>query len=226
MTQPFDMEEGRILAAEYALGLLDDAQARAFEEAMSTNPDLRDEYADWATAFSAVTDGIAPVVPPVSAKTAIDTVLFGKPRSLWQRIGVMPALLGAAAAALFLFAVVNLGLLAPAPGPTYTADIAAEDHSLVVTASFDDTSRTLRINRAAGAARDGRVLELWLIAGDNAPVSLGVLPDAATGDIIVPADLVAALDGGVLAISDEPLGGSPTGAPTGDVLAVGPITAL
>ncbi|WP_377512998.1 anti-sigma factor domain-containing protein [Octadecabacter sp. R77987] len=226
MTQAFEQEEGRALAAEYALGLLDSAEARAFEDALATDPDLRDEYANWATTFAAMTNDIAAVAPPASAKVAIDAVLFGKPRSVWQRIGLMPALLGATAAALILFVVVNLGLLAPAPTPTYVAEIAAEDQSLIVTAAFDETSRTLSVSRAAGSARDGRALELWLIAGENAPVSLGVLPDDPNASLTVPADLVAALNGGVLAISDEPLGGSPTGAPTGVVLAVGPLTTL
>jgi len=39
----------------------------------------------------------------------------------------------------------------------------------------------------------------------------------------VPDDLRRRVAGAVLAISDEPEGGSPTGAPTGDVLAVGPV---
>ena len=48
------------------------------------------------------------------------------------------------------------------------------------------------------------------------------------GDQLSPAlsALRAALEGAVLAISDEPTGGSPTGAPTGDVLALGEITPL
>ena len=83
------------------------------------------------------------------------------------------------------------------------------------------------MNRTAGAAVPGRVLELWLIAGDNPPVSLGVLPEAASAEVQLTPDLVAALAAGTLpinlAISDEPPGGSTTGAPTGAVLAMGPV---
>jgi anti-sigma-K factor RskA len=38
----------------------------------------------------------------------------------------------------------------------------------------------------------------------------------------VPAAIAALMRGGILAVSDEPEGGSPTGAPTGDILATAP----
>ncbi len=66
---------------------------------------------------------------------------------------------------------------------------------------------------------------MWLIAGDDAPVSLGVLPDGPVRLAIAP-DLRPRLAGATLAISDEPPGGSPTGQPSGAVLATGPLTEL
>ena len=44
---------------------------------------------------------------------------------------------------------------------------------------------------------------------------------AAVAEFVLPAQLAS---GAILAISDEPLGGSPTGQPTGDVLAAGALT--
>ena len=76
---------------------------------------------------------------------------------------------------------------------------------------------------SSGGARPGRALELWLIEGDDPPVSLGVLPDTEATVLQVDAAVAAALPGGVLAVSDEPPGGSPTGQPTGDVLATGQV---
>ena len=68
---------------------------------------------------------------------------------------------------------------------------------------------------------------MWLIAdGAGAPVSLGVLPAAQFAELAIPADQIAALAGATLAISDEPLGGSPTGQPTGAILAVGKVNTL
>jgi len=68
------------------------------------------------------------------------------------------------------------GFLQDEAGPVYVAQIAAEDQSLVVQASFDANANTLELIRTAGGPRAGRALEMWLIAGDNPPVSLGVWP--------------------------------------------------
>ena len=230
MTDLTDREEDQTIAAEYALGLLTPPEARAFEARLPVDPQLRADYALWAEDFVALTDAIAPVVPPKSVLTGIEAQLFPQQkRSLLERLGLLPAMLGGLTAALVVLFVTNQGWLdQPGVGPAYTASaqIAAEDQSLVVLARFDPAAGALRIERSAGGALPGRALELWLIAGDNPPVSLGLLPQTATGDIAVPEALLASLDGGVLAISDEPPGGSPTGAPTGAVLAVGAVTTI
>ena len=120
-----------------------------------------------------------------------------------------------AVAALALLLIVSPDLRDPGPqapaAPLYRAEIAAEDGSLLIAAGYDAESAELYIERLAGQALPGRVLELWLIAGDNPPVSLGVLPGKDRIRLPVAEGHRDALDGGVLAISDEPPGGSPTG---------------
>jgi anti-sigma-K factor RskA len=64
--------------------------------------------------------------------------------------------------------------------------------------------------------------ELWGIAGGAAPRPLGLLPpDPDRTTTLRLAQLPA--PGGVLAVSLEPPGGSPTGAPTGPVLYQGKV---
>lgn len=72
-----------------------------------------------------------------------------------------------------------------------------------------------------------RSLELWLLAPGEQPVSLALLPKEGVSNVPVSKDLatmMAQSDTGSgatqLAVSNEPLGGSPTGAPTGEVLFV------
>jgi anti-sigma-K factor RskA len=229
MSGAVDRDEDGVLAAEYALGLLTEAEARAFEARLATDPGLRAVYASWAEDLAGLADGIAEVQPPLAVRQAIDARLFPQDRQGWfGRLGLVSSLAGALVAALLVLWVSNQGLLRdePVQGPVLQAQIAAPDQSLVVAASFRAADGVLEVAREAGAALPGRVLELWLIAGDSAPVSLGVLPDTPQARIVVPAALVTALDGAVLAISDEPPGGSPTGAPTGAVLATGEVTAL
>jgi len=61
-----------------------------------------------------------------------------------------------------------------------------------------------------------------LIAGDNPPQSLGLLPANGAIRLTIPDDLQAlASANSVFAVSLEPPGGSPTGLPTGPVVAQG-----
>ena len=218
-------DDDRITAGEYALGLLPEAEAVAFEARLAAEPALRVLYAQWAEEFALLAEDVAPVAPPSRVAGRISARLFPEPRKrgLSERFGLLGWAVAVLAVLLFLsFDGLNFGPGAPTD-PVYIADIVAEDATLVVLATYD-VDGTLYLEREAGAPRPGRALELWLIAGDAAPVSLGLLPDALRGRLSVEEGLRASLEGGVLAISDEPPGGSPTGAPTGDVLAVGQIT--
>ncbi len=230
MTDQTERDEDIALAAEYALGLLTPAEADAFEARLAVDPAFRADYALWAADFAAMTDEIPEAVPPKAIKAGLEARLFAvEKRSLWQRIGLVPALLGGVAVAAVLFVVVSTGVLTPpdtSPGPDFRAEIAAGDSSLVALASYDAAAGTLRIERRAGSAREGRALELWLIVGAAAPVSLGVLAEDQVTELALSPDISVALEDAILAISDEPPGGSPTGAPTGEVLATGAVATL
>lgn len=88
----------------------------------------------------------------------------------------------------------------------------------------DKATDALNVAQLAGAKPQDKDFELWLIKGKAAPVSLGVA-NVAEGNVPkVPAKLKAIFKPGAkLAISIEPKGGSPTGAPTGPVVALGEI---
>ena len=225
-----DHEADKALAGEYALGLLSPDEAAAFEARLATDAQLRAAYADWAEDLAMLTDRIEPVAPPPDTFRKIETRLFGAPRRGVEAVWLRWAMGMALAAGVALAVILGTGLLdrgpMPPANPSYQAELAAEDRSLVVAAAYDAGQGRLFVERQQGGPRAGRALELWVIAGEQAPVSLGVLPDAARADLEVPPVLRGRLDGAVLAISDEPPGGSPTGAPTGDVLAAGPITQL
>jgi len=80
---------------------------------------------------------------------------------------------------------------------------------------------------AAFAADATRVPELWLIPADGKPRPLGILrADRAVTITIPPALVPHATSNAVLAVSLEPQGGSPTGQPTGPVIATGKLTLL
>lgn len=227
-------EEDRVLAAEYALRLLPDAEEQAFEARMLDDRRLEAFVAQTVTHFAPLSNEIAPVAPSDAVKSALRTDLFGapeKPVSLWDRLTLWRAVsLGATGIAAVL--AVLLVTQQPAPvaptapqiserGALFVSEIASEDSSLCVLAVYDAGSGDLQLTRTAGAAAPDRALELWAIADDAPPVSLGVLPTTEKAGVVLPDALRANVAGLVLAISDEPPGGSPTGAPTGAVLAVG-----
>jgi anti-sigma-K factor RskA len=70
-------------------------------------------------------------------------------------------------------------------------------------------------------------MELWLIPPGDKPHSLGLIDRNRPVTIKVPQDLMSQVSKeAVLAVSLEPPGGSPTGAPTGPVIANGKLAAL
>jgi len=230
MTDDNDTNDEIALAAEYVLGLLTPGEAVAFEDVLSIDPEMREHYAAWATNFASLTDDIAPVTPPAHLQSQITDKLFGsaeKKPSIFARLGFLGPVLGGLTAAVLVLVIMNQTNFLKDAGPTYVAEIAAEDASLVVQASFDPATGTLQMIREAGTPLADRSQELWLIVGENAPISLGVWPqDKAEATLAIPAELAAQMPNGVLAITDEPLGGSPSGNPTGALLAAGPVTLL
>lgn len=220
--------DDRILAAEYVLGLLSAADRRRVEERLGGDTALRAEVAQWEESFAALTDPIPEVAPPDSLWRGISAALDAPANAAPKRrgFGILGYALGGVLAAGLAWVVINSGVMTPA-APEYQARIAAEDNAILFAAAYDVDTGQLDLRRQAGAAAAGRSLEFWLIAPNEAPVSVMVWPAGAQAETVqLPADLAAKLPGAVLAISDEPEGGSPTGQPTGAVLALGPVQAI
>jgi anti-sigma-K factor RskA len=223
-------EEDISLAAEYALGVLQGPDRQAFAKRLAQEPALAAEVRRWDEDFAVLASGIAPAAPSSQAWTGIENRLFARQQedlkpSMWNSLGFWRSL-----ALLSLAGVIGLGTwtlrpIPPAQDPTSViAQVQNEATKLKLAVAYDAESGELRLNRLQGEPVAGRSYELWLIAGNDAPVSLGVLPVATTSRIKLPDALRNKLVGSVLAVSDEPQGGSPTGAPTGAVLATGELT--
>lgn len=218
-------EEDLALAGEYVLGLLHGEELRGFEARLGAEPRLRELVARWSEDLAAGLDGVPAVAPPLGAEAAVMRRLFPEAERPGFARRLLPWLLGAATAAAAAFAVLLFGLAVPTGDPEFQARMAAENESLVVLARFDADTRQLAIERMAGEIPQGRDLELWVIKEDRVR-SLGVIPRDAEGVIAVSEELAVDVEGGQLALTDEPLGGSPTGVATGPIVAAGPVTGL
>lgn len=203
-----DLKDDDFLAAEYVLGVLPLADRITVETRLKTDPGFAALVSTWQSSLTALNDQTAPVAPPADMLSRIEARLFPvAARKPWR--ATLWAGSGAALAAIL----VAVFFLTAAPLPIYTATLAANDSavSYLVQVTTDGIALTL-----SGPAPDTtHSHELWLIAGDAAPVSLGLI-----GAQTLP--LPKGLEPGmILAVSLEPAGGSTTGAPTGPVLALG-----
>ncbi|MCV2891652.1 anti-sigma factor domain-containing protein [Lentibacter sp. XHP0401] len=223
MSDTPDHDDERVLAGEYALGLMEPEEAQAFAVRLKQEPALAALVAGWHENLAGLTDEIDPVAPPAAVKQALDARLFGG-RTSAPKLGWMRRVLGGLALVAALF--VGVLFFSPDDSADMLAEIAADDASFVLVASYFEEEGYLQLERRTGEAREGRSLELWLIEGDNPPVSLGVMAQTSRSILTVPEEFRAKLAGAVLAVSDEPSGGSPTGAPTGDVLATGLVSGV
>jgi anti-sigma-K factor RskA len=200
-------EEDDALAAEYVLGVLDLSERLAAEARIKADPDFARLVASWEERLSPLNDNYAEVPAP-NLLPRIEARLFPAPAPP-ARSGIWRWLAGMAVAASLV--IVGLATLTP-PRQVLVATLATGDARLSYEVkSFGDT---LRVTRVAGVpAVAGQVHELWVIAPGAAPVSLGLLEDQ---PLTVRYPVPPA--GWTLAVSVEPAGGSPTGAPTGPVI--------
>ncbi|MBB6250210.1 anti-sigma factor [Nitrospirillum iridis] len=230
---PDHPEDLDTLAGEYVLGTANADQARSVAGALDTRPDLRAAVLAWESRLAPLTALAPPVAPPVDLWPRIETALNAGPasagrrssggtvhvlRRAWGSPGVWrwsAAGAAALAASLAWFAVV------PERAPRYLALMAAEGQGQPTWLVESRTRGTVELTPlAAWKPPAGKDLELWSITKGAAPRAVGLVQ--AGKRLPLPRTTLA---GGavVLAISLEPKGGSPTGAPTGPVLYTGEV---
>jgi anti-sigma-K factor RskA len=102
------------------------------------------------------------------------------------------------------------------------AALASPEEETSLSVAYDSGDRSLVVTpgRLAGAA--GHDHELWIIPAGGTPVSLGLVRAGDPQRFRVPAEIAPHFRAqSAVALSVEPTGGSPTGQPTGPVVASG-----
>jgi anti-sigma-K factor RskA len=223
------LPEDELIAAEYALGVLAGTERAAAERRIERDPGFANLVAAWEHRLAPLADEIATVAPPPHVWNRIATAL-PEPRQrsagLWQNLVFWRGLTFATGvlAACCIGALIFLGPLTQR-SPLIAAIDGGGHHHFVAT--VDAKRGTIAVVPAAFSADATRVPELWLIPSDSKPRPLGILRADRTVIITLPAELSPlTVRNAVLAVSLEPPGGSPTGEPTGPVIATGKLTNL
>ncbi len=221
MSDQQDMPEDEALAAEYVLRLLNANDARSFEARLRVEPELQEHVAFWETELAALTDDVAETTPPPTLRNRLLAQVSDRtaePKTIWSWGWL--ALPSLAIVAVVAFLIVSSILRGPVFDPTLHATLISADGTVHIEAGYAPDGNLFKVIPEEGAPPAGRDFELWVIgAGAAAPVSLGVIPADRESTFEITPEIAALINGGTLAVSDEPEGGSPTGAPTGAILA-------
>jgi anti-sigma-K factor RskA len=216
------------LAAEYVLGTLQGAARLRFERLLREDARLRSDVSTWETRLSPLLLKMGtPAMPPARVWAGIRRRLFGAEAgaNFWERLSFWrPLALGSGALAAALLVYLSIGQFAPAPiAPPTLAAILQDQKSQTVWLVSTSTSAggtVISVKTLQPQPLPARqAFELWMIAGDGKPRSLGLIAPSGLTQLSVPKQLAPVLvQGVVLAVSLEPAGGSPSGSPTGPVL--------
>ena len=209
------------LAAEYVLGTLTGGARRRFDALLPAHPVLRSAVAGWEQRLLPMALKSELVQPASRVWSGIEDELGWRAAArpspwrlrFWQVFATFATV-----------AAVVLGTVPrhePVAAPMIVV-LHATKGSETIVAGLSPDRRQLSIQPLQKVAlTSDQSLELWALKKDGPPASLGVIAAdklTAINQKTLPKDTKG------LAVSLEPLGGSPTGAPTGPVLFVGELT--
>jgi len=217
-----------LLAAEVALGVLAETERADAAARIARDRVFARLVAQWEERLAPWAGEVAPVAPPTAVWDRIATVLPAETPTragIWDNIAFWRNLALASALAAACLAIVAYLGISGQPTPLLATIEGRGTRAFVAT--IDARRRTVTVIPAAYAADATRVPELWLIPADGKPRSMGLLPANRPVTLTVPAKLAKfTRRDAMLAVSLEPPGGSPTGQPTGPVIASGKLTSL
>jgi len=211
-------ERYRPLAARYVSGVLRGAARSRFEKLADVHPMLMREIIACETLLAPLDAATVPVKPHRRTWRQIEKRLGLRPRR--RSHPVFWFLSGTLAAFLMSAAVVNFSpQLMPQPElPAPVAVLNDGNGVATMVVSRDVARRTLAVTLLQPVDLPaGKVLELWALRRDGTTRSLGLL-EGRTPRVSIIRPLS---DAAKLAVSIEPVGGSPEDKPTGPVVYTG-----
>ncbi len=198
-----------LLAAEFVLGVLELEERFAVQGRIHRDRTFAALVDDWNHRLEGLNEQYELVSPP-NLLPKIEQQLFrtARKRRVWSYFAWPTALIGAVATVLLVAAI----FLSAPPQATLIA-LTSEGSSTQFEGRL--TSETLTVVKISGEEiESGTSFELWFIEPGGSPKSLGLITDFGLTVAAPVSDAEV-----TLAVSVEPSGGSPTGSPTGPVVA-------
>lgn len=230
-------EDRDLLAAEYVLGVLSASEWRQAERRLEADPVFAREVAFWEERLAGLTNAIPSVQSPLDGWQRVEAAITRADKErkrsdgLWNNIALWRNVaIGSISVALASIAALIAVTLEPTPGgEALLARLDIEGGEVGFVAAANPGDRTLAIVPAA--LLDSRTqptsFELWVIPPGGTPHSLGLVDPSRAVKFVVPPELWPHVSAdSVLAITVEPKGGSPTGQPTGPIIANGKLAQL
>jgi anti-sigma-K factor RskA len=231
-----DSRLDQVIAGEYVLGVLSPEDRQKVEARMTLDRNFAAMVDHWRSNMLSVDHTPRPSRRAPRRTTPFAEPVAGRPETirsdtkiwdtaLWQSVAFWR---GVACIALIGLAGVGLSLSGAFGGPVarpLVTRLGVSGSDLALAARYDAADGRLRLAPVAAAAdapgpADAKALEVWLTPPGGAAISLGVF--RGDGDIVVPKAARSRMtQGATLAVTLEPAGGSPTGAPTGRIIAEG-----
>lgn len=236
------------LASEYVLGTLSVEERAEATTLAASDPVFRAAIVAWQQRLAPLDEATPAVVPPPAVWHRIEAAIGAAPAARTPGTSILQVGAGerladsagptdladvrrrlhgwrAAAAAMTaiaasLAAIVILDRLPPPtdePG-SYIAVVNRDGSLPALIVSVDTAAGLVTIRSLATERPTGRSLELWSIPNGQQPISLGVIDPNEPVTRVRPESADVIPTEGVFAVSVEPEGGSPTGAPTGPVV--------
>lgn len=228
-------EDDESLAAEYVLGTLHADERTLFTSVLAHDHAARRAVAEWEARLAPLCAIVHEITPPAAIWERIDNALPGPQREAFSVIeGGLPdqaattalrrslsrwrasaLAAGALAAALAIFVADHEVLRHPNAQSSYVAVINRGGARPALFVRVDLAKGDILVRPVAAEAPSGKSLELWYIDEGKAPKSMGVI---ANDPLTMPLPAEISLEKATFAVTVEPIGGSPTGDPTGEVV--------
>jgi anti-sigma-K factor RskA len=216
------------LAAEYVLGTLTGRARSRFQSLMRYDRHLRQVVADWEGRLVPLALGATEIAPPARLQRAIENRIRGPQRvgRWWEGLAFWRWL--AVTSTAFVFVLATVIGYAPRPEPPMSTVAVMSDErgepAMVVSwppmKAVRDPHIRVKILQEHPTMAPTTSWELWMLPGGNAaPLSLGLVSLDTVQVVKLPPGMAGKMAGAWgVAMSVEPAGGSPTGAPTGPVI--------